>query len=665
MNRSVLNGGLLNGAVGFAAVLATVAIVCASSVSAAATRQQDALAPTASTAQVSANPTRTTFANASAVAGAANLFATPTHAQAAGAAVSTNASVVAYLLREIAAAALVQAGAQMTVIPASVIGGAAPAGNATVNVVGTRVQAGRTNYLSTAGVTIAPAPTAIRNARAQVQGSGTVRVEPGVNNVYDTFANLSGAASLVPNGVARRLPSASISASAEAQALGTRRQPGRVVLQPLTAQLEVVAFRLRPISTLMQGLVNVSAQGERYKLAAAQVTAAASITASSRQRHAAGATASATGNFAATVRRTTFAALSLQGAAQVTAAPVRNVRPVVTLAAPGAVVVQGLRTAYGAASAVATGQFVPVGKRTAYGLAAIGASAAVAPASATAIKVAGSAFAGAAELVANGLRRVIPDPVSMQTSGQMALTQAPVRILRPSSALEGAASVTCVAVRSLRPTADGFLNTAQTSASAVRNLIASVAPAQAGGALQAQARLAERGSASMAGEVNVTPEGVRVLRPSSAMTAQASVTAEGVRNLLPDAQIAATSSVTAQGVRVVRPLADVLPNLATLAVSGRRTTFGAVSVTPDQAQVTASALRTAFVTMAASGTAALAANIVVNKVAGAQMAGTASVAALALSNADSYDPADRTFYKAQMQTEFTHPFSSTEFRRPA
>lgn len=226
MNLTSLNGGLLNG-LGFSVVLATAAISCSSEVSAFATRQQDALAPTYSYADVSASAIvfKSPFAD---IDGAGELYPSASQQFAATANLSCTAQITAFVLRKVIAESSLGGSADIVAIPASTLGSAASSGEASVSAEATRVQPGNSSGQGVAAVDITTAPLITRLVYADISGTAALRVETRINGIQEAYGNPRGTSDVSISDTLLRISSAEIVCTSDIDAAATVVQFGNV-----------------------------------------------------------------------------------------------------------------------------------------------------------------------------------------------------------------------------------------------------------------------------------------------------------------------------------------------------------------------------------------------------------------------------------------------------
>ena len=287
LNRSALNSGLIT------LVLATASIACSASVSAAAIRTADALAPTSSSAELTANAQLIRLGSA-AFLGAGDLYPQVTHSQAATATLQSSAEVTAFVLRIVAADATVQAGCNVVAIAAGVLGQAQPSGSAQVLASATRAQAARSDAQGFSEVTLSVAPTAIRMAVASVQGSASVRAEESIrpnatlNTLHSAYGSISCATEMVASALATRLGSIDLSGGASLSATANIQQPAHASASGASNITADPATYALTGSFIRFGTAEILAQATRVLVPGGVVAAgASSVSAGAQQTHAA------------------------------------------------------------------------------------------------------------------------------------------------------------------------------------------------------------------------------------------------------------------------------------------------------------------------------------------------------------------------------------------
>ena len=285
MNFHVLNGATLNGSrVG--AILAAAAILCSASASAVGTRQQDALAPTSSSCQVSASAIRVAGAAAS-VLTEAQFAASTRYTQAAFAAAGGSANVQAFVLREALGFSVVACTANITAIPASVLGSAAWSGGALVTADATKIQPGRSFASADAAVDVLP-PVVTRYVVAIGPSCAAhVRAEPAINGTAFSYSDIeaSAGADVDVDGLVLRYGDVGISGASDVVAVATHIKPVSGAADGFGAVVVAAPFIESKVLSYAEATGDVAATAERVLMPMAFMAGSSSMSATARQRH--------------------------------------------------------------------------------------------------------------------------------------------------------------------------------------------------------------------------------------------------------------------------------------------------------------------------------------------------------------------------------------------
>lgn len=288
MNRAPINASPINGA-GLAAsvVSAVAAIVCAATLIAVGTRQQDALAPTYSGANVVADAHIARMATAS-VWAFGDLAPNASHVQFAHANMPVTANLQAFVLREVNSSASTHGTAELVAIPAGILADADLAGSVAVLADATKVQPGKA-LIDTSGE-ISPISTALvtRYVQADLIGGGAeIRVETTIDDVSEAYSALHATAELSINGagLVTKYGLAALGGSASTNADATQIQPGRA--HGLGAGLLLVANpHIEQLPAIFMGAqASISVEATRVLNSGALIAAGASIKANCSQQH--------------------------------------------------------------------------------------------------------------------------------------------------------------------------------------------------------------------------------------------------------------------------------------------------------------------------------------------------------------------------------------------
>lgn len=285
MNFHVLNGAALNGSrVG--AILAAAAILCSASVSAVGTRQQDALAPTSSSCQVSASAIRIAGAAAS-VLTEAQFAASIQYTQAAFAAAGGSANVQAFVLREALGFSVVACTANITAIPASVLGSAAWSGGAMVVADATKIQPGRSFASADAAVDVLQ-PVVTRYVVAIGPSCAAyVRAEPAINGTAFSYSDIeaSAGADVDVDGLVLRYGGASISGASDVVVTAAHVKPSSSAADGSGVVVVAAPFIESKVLSYAEATGDVAATAERVLMPSALMAGSSSMSATAKQRH--------------------------------------------------------------------------------------------------------------------------------------------------------------------------------------------------------------------------------------------------------------------------------------------------------------------------------------------------------------------------------------------
>jgi hypothetical protein len=413
MNLSTLNSGALNGsAASLIVVAAAAAITAACSISAAATRVQDALAPTSSGAQISAAPFVTRYGD-STISGTAQAFFTPTHIKQAHASGTATATITAFVTRTVDASAFVNTTGNLLAIPASTLGESDIAGGAAVTVDATRIQPGQANAPTSAQIGFTADALVNRVVAAQIIAAvATVRVESAVNDVYDSYSDVRGSAeiSIVDPGLVIRPATAPVEATAITSANATHIQPG--FAQPMGVSLVVVADPFLRISPGVVITASASATATATRVPQGQALVNATCTSSAAPNMRIGSAApvfNGTASVVANITRTQPGAVNFSPmTGGMTATAVRVLVPTTAITSSGALVNSAITlTTFGSASFSGSGAFVATPDVTVReGVANITGDAAVATAEPLVTRFVVSQPTGTAEVAADAVRLI-------------------------------------------------------------------------------------------------------------------------------------------------------------------------------------------------------------------------------------------------------------------
>lgn len=408
----MLNGASINGG-RISTILAAAAIACSATISAVGTRQQDALAPSSSSAQFTAVPTLTHSAAAAGLDGSAEVYLVTEHKQAAQAATGGTCSIQAFVLRAVAGSAEIAGSANIVAIPASVLGTGALGASASLTADATKIQPGRAFAPCGAEVAFESDPVATRYAiAAPIAGSAAVRVEPWLNGVAYSYADIVAGGQLTAQsaGLVFRPAVAAIDGVATTSANATHIKPGSGSADSAGVLIVGSPHIEATMQATVDGSATVVAAPDRRVIGVSAPTGTAHISAQAKQRHgsaAAAAPGSCQFTAAGLVRRFVVAQPA-SGTATVGASAVRILLPQGLLGAAADVSATAVRSAIGAADFTPADAELIAAADVTYrmGFAAIDGSA-TADASALRIAMLRSDIAASAEVVAAPVRRLV------------------------------------------------------------------------------------------------------------------------------------------------------------------------------------------------------------------------------------------------------------------
>ena len=347
MNFHVLNGATLNGSrVG--AILAAAAILCSASVSVVGAKQQDALAPTSSSCQISASAIRVSGAQA-ALLTEGLLAASPRQTRAAIADAGGSASVRAFVLREASGFSVVNCTASVVAIPASTLGSSSISGGASLASEATKIQHGRA--FAQAGCAVDASGIVVTRYVLSDGGpcAATLRIEPAINGVSYSYTDIkaSGGINILAVGLVSRNVRASIYGSMDAVASATHIKPGSGTVETVGA-LFVASPHIEAVSRASaEAACVVTASGDRVLKPMASASCSSIVSATARQRHgssAAAAACSASLSAAGQVRR--VGRLTGSGSAEMSAAAVRIIAPEIVAGGAAGLVARAERSTH-------------------------------------------------------------------------------------------------------------------------------------------------------------------------------------------------------------------------------------------------------------------------------------------------------------------------------
>lgn len=353
MNQHTLNGSLLNGGSRSAIVAVVAAVACAASFVANATRVQDALVPSYSSAQFVADATYIHQGQASVSTGS-EIRAEAAHTQLAHARLGGQAELQVFVLREIQGQASFEGMASITAIPASILGQSDLGGYASLEASATRVQFARSDLSAAGQFEVQATPVVTRYVVSQVlKGTGTLRAETTINDVGEAYASfVTDAQVSTPDvGIVHRLVYADIQSSADLIAQGTQVQPAKAVLDGISVIVLAEPHITQIPHSYISASVSVEAVGIREVMPDALVQGSSTLSGRASQVHASTQSAWKGGSdvkASALITRYVQARIDI-GSASLTANAFRLLVPTVEVLASADLVSHAQRLLYGKA----------------------------------------------------------------------------------------------------------------------------------------------------------------------------------------------------------------------------------------------------------------------------------------------------------------------------
>ncbi len=325
MNLGAINRFGLNGSSSFALVLATASIVCSASVSAAATRGQDANAPVFSAAYVTATATYVHEGLVN-ISGSANVYQTPTVQHAAvSQPITGTAEITAYVLRIVEGQVNITCTAEIVAVVASTQGQSTLSSGAEVTADATLIQPGYSSPSGVASVTIVSEPVVTRYVKAAILGTANLYVEVGINHVYEAHAYPTGTASIIADPLNLVMHGADVVCTASLSPTLTMTQNASA----LTAGNAVIVMAEPTVEQLpfvsVTATADVSALLWVVKTPTVAIDNSCSIVASASQAHAASVSLTGTASVNAPIEMTNQIFAVFVGGAETYVEGVRNV----------------------------------------------------------------------------------------------------------------------------------------------------------------------------------------------------------------------------------------------------------------------------------------------------------------------------------------------------
>lgn len=639
MNLFALNGATLNGSTGALVIAVAAVFANTADVTAAAVRQAEALLPVSSGASVTASATRI-HKPESLLGGQAGIYALSSQRIEASSSMSGSADVQAFVLRVADATAEVNAGAEVLAIPASVLAFSNQAGSALVSFEATRIQHGITDLSGLAEVELTASPVVTRYVTPEsLTGSASVRIESTVNDVMDGYAEPIGTASISTPavGVLLRVSYSNVTTASSVAANATLIQPGYADA-PVSGELEILFVTVRdggaafPVNT-----ADVSAEATRVKQPVVDAGGSASLLASASQFHGSSAAAlSSSAQVVASALATRIPVLQQPlGSASVLAAGTRVLESPVDVSCSGDLVPDATRMLFASALFTSDAEHSIDARVWEQGVVNLTVPGAELEANATRIVnptdiliegvceayclpffIGRAAMGCDAEMTADSVFLVFAD-----IAGSSEATPAEPVFLVSANIITGSGGVSAAATRTVLPSADlqASVEIDVTPVLAERGESAVIASAE----LVVTPVLAERGEADIVAGCEVFTNPVIAEQGYAQAITSADLVVTPVLAERGESIIDVGVSINADPSRVVAPTVDISSSSSVVAQQ-TRIAFGQADI---DCQVT--------------------------------------LFADTIANADSIDPPERTFERAQLTPEFIRPEQVTEFTRSA
>lgn len=420
MNFHSFNGAPINGS-RVAAILAAAAFACTASLSATGARQQDALAPSSSSASFTANATLQVSASA-VIEGLADLQVGTRQVKAAESSIQCSAELRAFVLRDALGFASFGGAANFSAIPASVLGGGSLGGIGSLAADATYIHNAR--GAMTGSGAIAPAPAVVTRwvVSQPMAGTASMRAEPAINGVLFSYADIEarGGLSVSVGGLVRRPAAALIAGSAVSTASATHVKPGRASAVGVGAMVLIDAHTEIGVSAAIMGEAAMTAGSDRILMPLAGVAGQAAFTAAPKIKHGSSAAAA-------------------NGGAEVSAVGVAYRRAMSTVIAGSATLsASGVRSATGGAFAAAAAEMAAVGSRVTKATAGFDSASAVSAAADITIRIGAASIDAGAGISAASIRLAMGEA---SIGGEAVLSARSVRELPAGADLGGAAEI--------------------------------------------------------------------------------------------------------------------------------------------------------------------------------------------------------------------------------
>lgn len=340
MNRILLNGGPLNGAVR-KLVLATALFACTATVAPAAVCTLNAHVNFVGDVTCTFAATKTHATGAADFVGSGLVYPNPTHVQVSHAELGGACNLQVYVLRSISADSSIYCSSGIIAVVASYQASGEITPYAEVSPNATRTQAASTPYSGEASIAWSANPVIQRMHQSQVYGQVVVRAEPTINGLVFSYVDFSPASEVIADALCTRKASGNLSCSAACAVVGTIQQHGQAIAP---AYNSVVVAEPYVVATLLSNLIGSSgvlATGVISRFAVCNLPVEALISVLALQEHGgssdltAGSVVSITPTVISELYTSLTGTVSTQASAVINKAAITNVTGSVGIAALG------------------------------------------------------------------------------------------------------------------------------------------------------------------------------------------------------------------------------------------------------------------------------------------------------------------------------------------
>lgn len=359
MNLFAINGGLLNGGQASSVIAAAATILCSASFSATTTRFQDALASVPSQVQITANPTVIRRAQAN-IIGDSNLAPWATHEQKTYADIVGTANVQVFVLREQTADAFFTGAVDIQAIPASLLGSADVINSSTFTASATRIQPGKAIFTpAEASLEHYPDALVTRYVIGQLSPSkAEFRVEPSINGVNFSYADITGYASTFAIGVVTKNPSALFAGQPNFTSVATQIQPGQSNLFTTSDLSGELIYLLSSSGAFINVGVSISANAVRTANVSSTGSSIASFSAKASMKHIGHSALVTSGSMSSSAFINHRIIANVVNSASMSSQAVRNLRPVANVVGVANTTATARRVVMPVANVVPTNEIV-------------------------------------------------------------------------------------------------------------------------------------------------------------------------------------------------------------------------------------------------------------------------------------------------------------------